>query len=145
MPITSGFADTNSMLCVAAALTVISTVADTVPAVAVITRLPLLRRSAVNVTEATPLTVVAVVDERLPAFVAPAEIVNVTVVPSVTGLFSAFLTVAVMFVVWPFSRLGFVALTLIEAGSLVMFNDTFWEITPVAEPWMFTTPDDVPA
>ncbi len=83
------------MLCVAAALTVISTVADTVPAVAVITRLPLFEGCAVNVTEASPPTVVAVVDERLPAFVAPAVIANVTVVPSVTGLFSAFLTVAI--------------------------------------------------
>jgi hypothetical protein len=133
------------MLCVAAALTVISTVADVVPAVAVITRLPLLRRSAENVMDAMPLTVVAVADERLPAFVAPAEIVNVTVVPSVTGLFIMFLTVAIIFVVWPLSRLGFVAFTLIEAGSLVMFNETFWKGTPVAVPRMFTTPDDEPA
>jgi hypothetical protein len=144
-PITSGIADMNSMLCVAAALTVISTVFDTGPAVAVITRLPLFEGSAVNVTEATPPTVVADVAERVPALLAPAVIANVTVVPSDTGLFKAFLTVAIKFVVWPFRRLGFVALTVIEAGSLVMFNDTFWEVTPVAAPWIFTTPDDVPA
>ncbi len=104
---------------------------------------PVIELSAVNVTEAIPFTVLADVAESEPAYGGREAIEKVTVVPSVTGLFRAFRTVADMFVVSPLVRFESTTLSEIDAGLLVIKKLRVCDKEPEVAV-MVTLPEDEP-
>jgi hypothetical protein len=81
---------------------------------------PVLTASAEKVTWAFPPIVLAEEAESVPAGVPRDVIAKFTCVPSDTGLFKTFSTVAVMFVVWLLVRFELATLRLMVAGLLVI-------------------------
>jgi hypothetical protein len=117
---------------------------ESVPADASMMTPPVIEGSAVKLTEATPFTVLAAAAESAPAKGGREVIAKFTGVPSETGLFRTFFTLAVIFVVWPFIRFELTTFRVIDAGSLVIKK---LALTGDREPevaWTVTAPDETP-
>ena len=141
-----GVAETNSRLPACAAFTMmIDCAGGNVPAVACMITPPVIEGSAVNVTDATPFTVLAASAESAPANGGREAIAKFTVVPSDTALFMMFITFAVMFVVCPFVRFELTMFMLIVAGSLVIKKLALAGARPPAAACTVTAPEDIPA
>lgn len=99
---------------------------------------------AVKVTVATPFTVLPWEADSVPAHGQMDVIAKFTTVPSVTGLFRTFRTVAVTVVVLPVVRFGLATLKVMDAGLLVIIKLVDAGASAPVVPWMVTAPDEAP-
>ncbi len=140
-----GDTETNCKLPAWAGFTRMFVCCDSVPTVACTMTPPVKVESAVKVTLASPLNVLADGEESFPGGVPWDVIAKYTTVPSETGCDTAFNTFAVMFVVWPLIRFELSTLRVMEAALLVIWKVV--EGAGVIEPTVaetVTEPEDVP-